>query len=726
MASEMSPSVRRKALRAFRQRGVIVHAGSLEHLFSAYESLPELDFSDFLDSVFTLLANEIASASGILTLPVAKKIAHRLQRDAYREQGLAAAMLEVIDIFTIPCWQPHVLNTRSFSGKRVDAPLKPVIDAMPVSKAEMFRMRYELIKGRTLRNSKFRPPTSGMLSLGRKSPYYQLTGIESLAGCREERLVLGMLTQLEEGSWFLEDLNGSVRLDLSQACVTAGLHTECSFVIAQGCLIEVEGEEPLFRVNFMGTPPSESREDSLNALSKSSNLFGGSFEHAESPALLKMEKEAVDSVFLLMSDVALDSPKVFAGLRHIFQGYLEDGVPPKMVVLMGNFLSHPFGQQVDDVATLADKFTELGKMIVAEFSQMAKECMFVIVPGTNDPGPGNVLPRPPLPKYVTKGFIDALGQERVHLGTNPCRIRYMTQEIVLLRDDLMQKMVRHCAVKPEFEESGKMSEHFVKSIVDQSYLCPLPITARPVLWRHAHAMWLFPLPHAIIVADKVDGFICRYGGTLGLNPGSFATDFSFQVYLPADRRAQRCSLGSEHVVAGGDAERAENAENADSSVEGEQEDPEEEEENDTMDDPTESVEQDQAESDGSADVAGGNSDMRISDAESDTDSLPPPGPPHSPRTSNIEHTVQDAETLPPNPDDFILFGSDVENGGNHTSDDEGDKEGEFGSDDEVESDDDSSLITPEGVEKRDIKAILRLSADAADSCTADVELGGDR
>lgn len=32
-----------------------------------------------------------------------------------------------------------------------------------------------------------------------------------------------------------------------------------------------------------------------------------------------------------------------------------------------------------------------------------------------------------------------------------------------------------------------------------------------------------------------------------MNPGSFATDFSFQVYLPAERRAQQCSLDSEDV-----------------------------------------------------------------------------------------------------------------------------------------------------------------------------------
>lgn len=35
---------------------------------------------------------------------------------------------------------------------------------------------------------------------------------------------------------------------------------------------------------------------------------------------------------------------------------------------------------------------------------------------------------------------------KVVFATNPCRIRYYTQEIVVLRDDLQQKMRRHTVV----------------------------------------------------------------------------------------------------------------------------------------------------------------------------------------------------------------------------------------------------------------------------------------
>lgn len=707
----MSALVRRKALRTFRQRGVVVHVGALEHLFAAYETLPDFDFPNFLDSVFDLLGRPDGATDGILTRQVAESIAARLQRDSDRKDGLATATAEVIDIFTVPGWQSSAQASSNafFAGKRVSAPKRPVIDALAPEKANMFRMRYELLRGKTLRNHKFTPPASGILSLAKQSPYFRLTGIESLAGTKGERLVLGMLTQLEEGTWYLEDLNGVIRIDLSQASHTAGLHTECSFVIAKGKIVEIEGEEPYFQVSLMGTPPYETREASLNAMSRNSNLFGGQMETAETASLLKMEKEDIDSFFLLLSDVALDNSKVIAGIRYLLQSYVDDGLMPKIIVLMGNFLSHPFGQHVTDMTVLADKFKELGNLLRSDFPAFADECMFVIIPSTKDPGPGNVLPRPPMPNIVMKGFIDAIGAERVHLGTNPCRIRYMTQEIVIMRDDLIQKMVRQCAVKPDFSQSVEMSEHFIKSVIDQSHLCPLPTSARPVLWRHAHAMWLFPVPHAIIVADKVDSYIVKYEGNLGLNPGSFNTDFSFQIYLPAQRRAQKCSLDSESILQGkpstdGPVKKS----NADDASE-----PEENENDDIVGD----------RGSGTDAVDDVDEEQQMPDADQDVEMEEPGG-------SDSEFLPQLAQPREGHlQSEFDQGGELLENSTENLDRRRGVNEeyaisvdgqqvysqGNADSESETESDDDSLLMPVDGIEKRDIKALIRESMAEDDS-----------
>lgn len=549
MGARIGPSDRRKALRAIRQRGITVQVGALEELYSAFDQLLTSTFKEFLDKCLDILARPGATKEGILTKDLAQSIGERLLREDQRRDGVAAASVEVIDSFKIPKWRPQPVASSSSgsAGRKVEAASRPIINAPPIAKAEMFRNRYELILSKTLRNPRFKPPSSTAISMGKKSPFFQLTGIESLSGSKGEKFVLGMLTQLEEGIWYLEDLNGTVKLDLSQTSITAGLHTECSFVILQGTVSEEVGQDLVFQVSAMGTPPFEKREDTIAALGKDANLFGGQFDPNDTVELLQMEAQAEDNAFMFVSDVYLDRPSVMAGLRHVFKGYLEDNFVPSVIVLIGQFLSHPFGQDSKDIKLLIDKFGELGTMIKTEFEPLAQETTFVIVPGTLDAGPGNVLPKPPMPEMLTRKFVQALGKDRVRLATNPCRIRYMTQEIVILRDNLVQKMIRHCSVKPDFNESGLTSEHMVKTVVDQAYLCPLPLIARPVLWNHDHALWLFPTPHVVVLADRIDSYICEYGGSLGLNPGSFATNFSFQMYLPAQRRAQQCSIESEDV-----------------------------------------------------------------------------------------------------------------------------------------------------------------------------------
>lgn len=549
MPTAINPGLRRKALRSFKQRGYAVHVKALETVLQAFNDSEQSDnLPAFLEKIFEHLSRPGAIEDGILTLRVAEEISSRVAQSDARDEGNADAAFEVIDVFAAPAWLPTPGTAGGNGAGGKTAPSSTGIAGLPLAKAELFRSRYNLIRSKTLRNPGFTPPASGILARNSSSPYLQLTGIESLAGTQGDKLVLGMLTQLEEGSWYLEDLHGHVKLDLTTAHVTAGFHTECSFVIAQGEHVEEASGESVFRVSAMGTPPLEEREASMSALGKHSNLFGGNFDMSQLERLRKMEAEEPDAMILLLSDVALDNPRVLVGIRHILQGYLEDDVVPKVVVLMGSFLSHPFGQHVDDLSLLTSKFTQLGRLIAEEFPSIAAASAFVLVPSLRDPGPGNVLPRPPLPPMVTAGFTEALGSaDRVHLATNPCRMRYLSQEIIVLREDLMQKMVRHCAVEPDMAETSVMSEHLIKSVVDQAHLSPLPLSVRPTIWNYDHALRLFPTPHVLAIADRVECYVCKYGGALGVNPGSFATDFSFTVYLPAERRAQQCSIDSERA-----------------------------------------------------------------------------------------------------------------------------------------------------------------------------------
>ncbi len=160
-------------------------------------------------------------------------------------------------------------------------------------------------------------------------------------------------------------------------------------------------------------------------------------------------------------------------------------------------------------------------------------------------------------------------------SSNPARISLFgpTQEIVLFRDDITGRLQRSALkFKPLDDEhearqestqvetpsqplsslvteqalgevkpgdGGKIAESnlpatritddtskilsarkLVKTILDQGYLSPFPLSARPVLWDYAGALQLYPLPSALVLMDPdAPAFAVTYEGCHVMNPG---------------------------------------------------------------------------------------------------------------------------------------------------------------------------------------------------------------
>lgn len=64
------------------------------------------------------------------------------------------------------------------------------------------------------------------------------------------------------------------------------------------------------------------------------------------------------------------------------------------------------------------------------------------------------------------------------------------------------------------------ARRLTKTLLDQSHLSPFPLSTRPVHWDHAHALALYPLPSALVVADaEAPAFALVYHGCCVMNPG---------------------------------------------------------------------------------------------------------------------------------------------------------------------------------------------------------------
>ena len=433
----------------------------------------------------------------------------------------SSAAMVIIDAFKIPKFI-YNQDRKKFVLQNNDIALHGRADA----KTSLFLQRYMLLHQRTLRHELFTPPTLGQKV---KSSKFQLQNVEFLlssSGLPEKVIVLGMLSQLKEGKFYLEDSTGSVEMDLSNCVFHVGLFVENSLVLAEGIY-----EDSVFHVNAIGFPPLESATESRNYFGNV-NFFGGSSPVCAktSVKLQAMMCENSDAMFVFLSDIHLDDPKVMEKLSTLFVGYAE--APPTAFVIMGNFSSKPYGPHQNQ--KLKASFTSLGDLILG-FPALVERSHFIFIPGPQDPGQANILPRPPLPSAITSGVSERIPNAK--FSSNPTRIQFCTQEIVIFCGDIMNKLCRNCVRFPS--EAADLQTHFVKTILSQSHLCPLPLHVRPVYWMYDHALRLYPLPDLVVLGDKCDPFTETLHNCTVTNVGSFVrSGFEFKVYLPSSNTVE--------------------------------------------------------------------------------------------------------------------------------------------------------------------------------------------
>lgn len=114
---------------------------------------------------------------------------------------------------------------------------------------------------------------------------------------------MGLISQLEDGHFYLEDLTASVEVDLSKAKITTGLFTENTIVVAEG---EMQSDG-IFQVITCGFPPLEDRDKSLKSHAGLDFFGGGALTKEETLRLADLERRAVNDMFVIISDIWLDN-----------------------------------------------------------------------------------------------------------------------------------------------------------------------------------------------------------------------------------------------------------------------------------------------------------------------------------------------------------------------------------------------------------------------------------
>ena len=538
--SQQQRVLNKKLSQIFRINGLTVRPDAMQPLYDVLEGEPE--WESVLNQVLEQVQQQKLKGGCVGREAVETALSSLAAR---KVQG-STLPFEAVDAFALPPMRFD--STRKALLPAESAPLH----ADALAKAALFATRLALVEQRVRRNELFKPP---VLAHGAaQKEFLQLTNIDALAGRSGTRVVLGMLTELQEGTIFLEDAHGYVPLDLTDAKSTTGLFTRHSIVLAEGEMTAAG----VFRVSVLGLPPMEPRALSIASLGGVDLLRppAAAAEHASTVAGTDLHPAgAASAMVIVLSDVWLDQPSTLAQLEVLFGGYEAEGaksvkcgktpVPVAsffVFVLCGNFSSPAAAAANTRRAELTALFRNLAAA-AAKFPSIAQHSRWVLVPGPDDPcrAPADVLPRAPLSEVIAADVLRAL--PHAELLSSPARLVVCGQQVVIAREGLLAKMKRCVVVPPNVEaETSDLHKHLVKTLLDQAHLNPLPPTESAAYWKHDHALWLHPAPEVLVLADRGNQYDVEYEDTLAFNPGAFATTFSWQVYYPDTRKAEVSSL----------------------------------------------------------------------------------------------------------------------------------------------------------------------------------------
>lgn len=387
---------------------------------------------------------------------------------------------------------------------------KPTLFPNPRQKTAVFKERYNIIHQRLLRNPAFQAPSisAGLPTLKRhrtvtERTFYKITPIANLLGRGgSSHLLLGMLAIAPTGTLALNDMSGSISLDLQHATsmqdgqpyfcpgmivLVDGVYEEDWAGAGSSGLGNTGGVGGTIGGRFVGfeigSPPVERRDISLGINLKAEDLGGGfgwadflglGSERAVGTRMKKLESRLVGPEsdidddarkMVILSGVTLDQPSTLTALRKLLEQYEAAEQLPMGFVLAGDFSSKAAmaGAGTGSIE-YKELFNELAA-VLSDFPALLRSCTWVFVPGDNDPwassfsaGASTLLPREGVPDLFTNRIKRAFANAKAEVGakkgevdgeaiwtSNPTRLSFFgpAHELVILRDDISGRFRRN-------------------------------------------------------------------------------------------------------------------------------------------------------------------------------------------------------------------------------------------------------------------------------------------
>lgn len=499
-------------------------------------------------------------------------------------------------------------------------PVGPKLKSSLNSATHYFNQRYHLLVDRLSRHENFQKQSFSSLAainstLNSGDVKYDITLIKNVLGRDGGRFILfGLLSKNMNDNYILEDSTDHIELDFTHTHTTEGsFYTPGMFLIVEGIYSASGGSmsndasviSGRFHVSNISHPPAERRDTTLKSygyldfmgilggISRSNGAIG-KIDKPLRKKLGALEKTLSGHKFIYFgANCYLDDKKIMTGLKKYFtqleamlidQQGSDDTELPLAIVMAGSFCSKQL-IAVNGSSTLfsnsesyKSNFDDFAALL-SNFPVIIKTCKFVLVPGPNDPwqssyslGRGSLtsLPQKSIPKVFVTRLERLLPKGNLILGGNPMRINYISQEILLYRDDLMNKLKRNDIVFQEQlrqldEEADKeniqegldvqkivgsqgylsskikQARQLVKTVLDQGNLLPFLKELKIVDPNYLHVLRIEPLPTTLVLFDsRFESFEVTYNGCKVVNVGNLISNknskkLNYVEYYPSNK-----------------------------------------------------------------------------------------------------------------------------------------------------------------------------------------------